>query len=163
MSPNEDRPHVLVLPEDDANRQLANGFHLRVDWDCNRQMQVLRSAGGWHKVLDVFKAKHVSDMKRCTKRFMVLLIDFDKKTSRLDEAKAAIPEYLADRVFILGVWSEPEKLPADLGSYESLGAKLASDCREETDATWQHTLLRHNAGELDRLRQHVRPILFPSL
>jgi hypothetical protein len=28
MSVNKYHPHVLVLPEDDANRQLANGFLL---------------------------------------------------------------------------------------------------------------------------------------
>jgi hypothetical protein len=28
MSVNKYLPHVLVLPEDDANRQLANGFHV---------------------------------------------------------------------------------------------------------------------------------------
>lgn len=28
MSVNKERPHVLILPEDDANRQLANGFQL---------------------------------------------------------------------------------------------------------------------------------------
>jgi len=26
MSPNQYQPHILVLPEDDANRQIANGF-----------------------------------------------------------------------------------------------------------------------------------------
>jgi hypothetical protein len=26
MSANKYKPHVVVLPEDDANRQLANGF-----------------------------------------------------------------------------------------------------------------------------------------
>jgi hypothetical protein len=40
---------------------------------------------------------------------------------------------------------------------------LAKDCREETDTTWGHRLLRHNAGELDRLRKYVRPILFQSI
>jgi hypothetical protein len=28
MSVNKYLPHVLVLPEDDANRQMANGFFL---------------------------------------------------------------------------------------------------------------------------------------
>jgi len=39
---------------------------------------------------------------------------------------------------------------------------MAKDCREDTDTTWGHPLLRHNTGELDRLREHVRPILFAS-
>jgi hypothetical protein len=40
---------------------------------------------------------------------------------------------------------------------------MAKDCREGTDTIWRHDLLRHNAGELDRLAAHVRPILFPSI
>ncbi len=65
-------------------------------------------------------------------------------------------------MFVLGVWSEPEDLRADLGSYETIGLALARDCREETDQTWEHCLLQHNAAELMRLRESVRPILFPS-
>jgi hypothetical protein len=38
MSVNEHQPHVLILPEDRANLQLANGFHLEVPWHRQRQM-----------------------------------------------------------------------------------------------------------------------------
>jgi hypothetical protein len=61
-------------------------------------------------------------------------------------------------VFVLGAWSEPEKL--NLGSYEEVGLAMAKDCRDNGEATWSHRLLRHNAGELERLRKQVRPILF---
>jgi hypothetical protein len=37
---------------------------------------------------------------------------------------------------------------------------MARDCRDDTDNIWRHELLQHNAGELARLRQRVRPILF---
>jgi len=67
----------------------------------------------------------------------------------------------ADRVYILGALNEPEDLKnAGLGSYEEIGLAMAQDCREETDKTWGHRLLKHNATELDRLRERVRPILF---
>jgi len=49
---------------------------------------------------------------------------------------------------------------ATLGSYETIGRALAEDCREGTDTTWEHGLLRHNSGEIGRLRERVRPILF---
>lgn len=39
---NKYLPHVFVLPEDDANVQLANEFHLQVNQ--LRQMQVLEPA-----------------------------------------------------------------------------------------------------------------------
>jgi hypothetical protein len=164
MSVNKNQPQVLVLPEDKANLQMANGFHVEVRWDRQRQMQVLRAAGGWSDVLRLFELVHATEMDRYQCRFMVLLIDFDGRTERLNNAKARIPEGMSDRVFILGTWTEPEALKADLGfSYETIGSAMAKDCREETDTTWGHDLLRHNAGELDRLRQHVRPILFPPV
>jgi hypothetical protein len=70
---------------------------------------------------------------------------------------------LSDRVFVLGVLTDPERLSASLGheTRENIGRALARECYDGTDATWGHPLLRHNAGELDRLREHVRPILFP--
>ncbi len=159
MSVNKYLPHVLVLPEDDANRQMANGFHLELDFARSRRMQVLEVAGGWNRVLDRFESEQ-ADMRRWNQRLMVLLIDFDSDNERLRYAKARIPGDLAERVFILGAWSEPEDLTADLGTYENVGSAMAQDCRHETNVTWGHGLLQHNASEVDRLRRHVRPILF---
>lgn len=161
MSVHRHRAHVFVLPEDDANRQLANGFQLELDWMKQRQMQVLEEAGGWIPVLEHFVADHVSGMESNTRRFMVLLIDFDGRRERLEYAKTKVPAHLENRVFILGSWREPEALRgAALGSYETIGKAMAQDCRDETETVWGHELLRHNAGELARLRESVRPILF---
>jgi hypothetical protein len=164
MSVNRERPHVLVLPEDDANRQLANGFHLEVDAVRQRQMQVLRVAGGWNEVLRLFESEHVAEMDRCNHRSVVLLIDFDNAGDRLSVARSRVPDRLSDRVFILGAASEPEDLararPDGLTSYESIGRKMAEECRDSSDGIWEHNLLRHNSQELERLRQRVRAILF---
>lgn len=160
MSVNKYRPHVYVLPEDDANRQLANGFHLG-DLSDARQMQVLNVAGGWQDVIKCFKTEHVPEMNRNSNRHTVLLIDFDEQQNRLNDVQAEIPERLKGRVFILGAWSEPEHLRPDFGSdYEKIGLALAKVCRDNADQTWAHNLLRHNASELERLRKHVRPFLF---
>jgi hypothetical protein len=162
MSVNKYLPHVLVLPEDDANRQLANGFQLDQLLDT-RRLQILEEAGGWQEVLDRFQADHVPEMDRNTNRFMVLLIDFDKVGDRLNNVRATIPDRLRERVFVLGAWSEPEDLRRNLGSYETIGLAMARDCRDNTEVTWAHALLCHNAGELERLREHVRPILFSNI
>lgn len=71
MSVNKYLPHVLVLPKDDAKRQLANGFQLnqRV---ATRKIQILEEAGGWQEVLNRFKADCVPEMDRYANRFMVL-------------------------------------------------------------------------------------------
>ena len=161
MSPNYAKPYVLVLPEDKANSDLATGFHLGVDFSRQRQMQVLRPSRGWIDLLECFKADHVSRMRGNGNQLMVLLIDLDDREDRLTFAKAQIPSDLTERVFVLSAMSEPEALKAaGLGSYEIIGSKLANDCREETADTWSHDLLRHNASELERLIEYVRPILF---
>ncbi len=161
MSVNDHQPHVLVLPEDDANLQIANGFHLEVPWNRQRQMQVLSVARGWPRVLELFQSVHVSEMESNSHRLMILLIDFDGKVERLTQAQAVIPGNLTDRVFILGALNDPEDLKATLGPYENIGSAMARDCRDGTNETWGHELLQHNAGELDRLRKQVRPMLFP--
>lgn len=164
MSANKDRPHVFVLPEDDENRQLANGFYLLLDQNIERRLRVLPVAGGWLKVLDNFVDDHAPGMKRYPRRYFVLLIDFDGKPERLEMAKSKIPAHLTDRVFVLGALREPKDLRHALNhSCEEIGQKLAKDCREKSEATWGHPLLRHNAGELARLQVQVRPILFPSI
>jgi hypothetical protein len=161
VSVNKRRPHVFVLPEDGANRQLARGFQLEVDWTRQRQMQVLEEAGGWMAVLERFDSDHVAGMESNAQRFMVLLIDLDGKQARLQDVKGKIPVHLTDRVFVLGTLSEPESLKsAGLGTNEMIGKAMAQNCREETDTIWGHDLLRHNAGELARMRERVRPILF---
>ncbi len=169
MSANNSLPHIFVLPEDDADRQLATGFHLEVNWDRQRRLQVLEEAGGWPKVVKLFKSDHIGKMRRYPERLMVLLIDFDDKQDRFDKVWQdrfdkvwkEIPDDLKDRVFILGARKDPEALTrAKLGSLETIGKALARDCREDTDMTWGHDLLKHNAGELERLRERVRPILF---
>jgi hypothetical protein len=164
MSVNRDLPHVLVLPEDDANRSLATGFWLQIAANRQRQMDVRRVAGGWNNVLDVFNEDYVRDMERYFTRYMVLLIDFDGHEGRLQQAQNRVPQHLADRVFVLGTLTKPEKLKAaGLGAYEKIGENLARDCHENTNEAWGHELLQHNAGELARLRQHVLPILFPAI
>ena len=162
MSVNKHLPHVFILPEDDANVQLANGFQLDLALDT-RRIQILEEAGGWTEVLAIFQSEHIPAMNRYSKRFMVLLVDFDHREDRLGEITATIPNHLRERVFVLGVWSQPEELRRSLHSgYESIGLSMAKDCRENSEKIWAHALLRHNAGELTRLRERVRPILFPQ-
>jgi hypothetical protein len=162
MAVNKYLPHVLVIPEDEADRQLANGFLLDQSLST-RRIQVLEEAGGWTRVLDQFESDHVAGMESWPARFIVLLIDFDGHVDRLGQAKSRIPASLADRVFILGSLTDPEDLKRTLGNtLEEIGKTLANDCREDTEHIWGHDLLQHNASELDRLRRSVRPFLFPS-
>jgi hypothetical protein len=151
MSVNKYLPHVLVLPEDDANRQIANGFLLDIS---TRQVQVLVEVGGWAEVRDRFASDHVDAMRKYKN-------DFDGHANRLKTIKKTIPDDLIDRVFVLGTLSEPERLrQLGLGTYEVIGKAMAGDCRNGTNVIWSHCLLRHNASELSRLRIGACGVLF---
>ena len=51
MAVNDYKPHLFVIPEDDANRQFAHGFELYFRLR-SRAMQVMHVAGGWEKVVN---------------------------------------------------------------------------------------------------------------
>ncbi len=156
MSANRLKPHVLILPEDDANRQLANGFERGLR---TRQFQVLPPAGGWPKIGPKFELAHIPEMRANPNRQMVLLVDFDKSKVRFDQIWKSVPDDLLNRVFILGVWTNPEKLKHSR-SLESIGKELAIACKDDVPGDWNDELLRHNLPELERMRQSIGPILF---
>jgi hypothetical protein len=168
MRVNKFVEHILVLPEDDANRQIINGFILNLNVN-ETAIQVLPIANGWKKVVDKFKNDHVSEMGKFPKRMIVLVIDFDdykepdglSYENRLIYIKSQVPEDLQERVFILGSRTAPEKLKNDMKkSFEDIGEALAKDCVENTNETWEHHLLRHNENELKRISVAVKPFLF---
>lgn len=165
MSVNKYRPHILVLPEDDANREIVNGFLLHPDLDP-RVIEVLPPARGWSHVVEDFIQVHVREMRKYPKRRMVLLVDFDQQSPRLDQVKDKIPRELIDKVFVLGVFSKPERLKGEMRkSFEEIGKALAQDCTDDTRSTWEHDLLRHNEPELDRMDHAIPPVrqvLFPG-
>lgn len=155
MSCNKHTPHLLILPEDDANRELANGFLLDSRVRC-RNIQILKPAGGWLKAV---KSINTYNLDRYEKRQLLLLIDFDDDVeSRQKEICASIPENFKSRVYILGTASEPEKLNAALGrpSLENIGLQVANACANNSNTFWEHPLLEHNLDELGRLIKGVR-------
>lgn len=156
MSVNRHKPHIMVLPEDDANRQMAIGFERLVG---TRQFQVLSPAGGWPKLGPKFQSAHIPEMRAIPSRFMVLLVDFDHARVRYDQIAKSVPADLVSRVFILGVWTDPEDLKRGR-TLESIGKDLATACECDVSGEWDDPLLRHNAPELERLRTTAHPILF---
>ncbi|SRR5579871_3887704 len=159
MSINKDRPHVLILPEDERNRQLADGFYIELQ--SPRQFRVLGAEKGWPGVKQAFAAVHARLMETYPDRYMILLADGDGDPAllrrRLEEV---IPEAVADRVFILGARGEAEDLKRAVpGRYEKIGELLAIECRTGTNQVWNNEQLRHNADELARM-QAIKELLF---
>lgn len=163
MSVNKHRPHLYIIPEDDDDRELANGFvnNLSVN-DC--QVQVLPVAGGWPSVLDKFKSEYIKHLNDYDGGHVVLLIDFDEQVdSRRQRFRDAIPTPLRERVFVVGVLDEPKDLKKAINyskSYEEIGSALADDCHNNTTGMWDHDHLKHNNVERIRLIKAVKPILF---
>ncbi|MEL6493211.1 MAG: hypothetical protein AAFQ95_24935 [Cyanobacteria bacterium J06621_3] len=159
MGLNKYQDSLLVLPEDDANRQLAVGFSVNLNVKENA-IQVLNEAGGWSKAVDSLEKTYSHILRKYTKMRIVLLIDFDQRDDRLAYVQQRIPDELRDRVFILGVQSEPERLKASLRKgLEAIGESMADDCANDTDEIWGHALLNHNQAELARMIRTVKPFL----
>lgn len=161
MSVNLYKSHVLVLPEDDANRQLVNGF-LQDPALNSRAIQVLPIAGGWAKVRDVFVSDQIALLRKFPERHLVLLIDFDEQVADREQIfRAVIPPDVCERVYLLGTHDEPEPLRKACGvSLEKIGEKLAGACANDESGLWNHAMLVHNGAELERLTQNVKPFLF---
>lgn len=140
---------------------MANGFALEVRHV--RQIQILVEAGGWSHVRDEFLKSHQNSMRRFPERRIVLLLDFDNNGSRRSEIENKVSPDLKERVFLIGVKSNPEGLKqAGLGTFEEIGRLLAVECRDELRDLWRHRLLQDNLTELERLRTSVRPFLFQA-
>lgn len=160
MKVNREKRHLLVLPEDDANRQIVIGFinHLNVN---NSAIQVVPIADGWKKAVDQLTNDYAPGMRQFSQRRIVLIIDFDKDENRFSYVESQIPDDLKERVFVLGVQSNPEKLRSDIKkSFEEIGKALAKDCSDNTNELWEHELLTHNKTELERMVSSVKLFLF---
>jgi hypothetical protein len=157
---NKYKPHLQILPEDDANREFATGFLLesRV---CERSINVLKPAGGWMKVVESIES---CGLASTPERRLLLLIDFDDDVeNRLQIVRSRIPENLRERVFILGTASEPEQLRKQLGKkLEDIGQQIAKECADGDGQFWIHPLVQHNQGELERLSREVKGFLIDA-
>jgi hypothetical protein len=126
-----------------------------------RRIQILPEAGGWKNACETFFSEHVKGMHKYPERYFVLLIDFDGQIDRAANIKERILPDLKNRVFIIGTKTEPEALKqAGLGSLESIGRRLAKECRDGNREIWSHDLLKQNASEIDRLDKAVGRLLF---
>ena len=161
MSINRERPHLLVLPEDDEWRQVVNGFLQEASVNRN-SLQVLPNAGGWPNAFDSIADSYAARMRKYPECRIVLLIDFDHDQDRFEKNKNRIPADLSDRVFVIGILSkEPKDFCKETGmNLEKIGEELAKNCSDNILGLWDHALLKHNQSELERIIPSVKPFLF---
>ena len=161
MSVNKYKSHVYVIPEDDANRQIIDGFLLH-DAVADRAVLVRGPAGGWSKVLDVFVEEYLPKLNGLPNAHVIMVVDFDGVENRKDYFEQRVPVEVRPRVFVIGSKDNPEILARELKKmFEGIGNALAEECLQDDFKLWHHDHLKHNNEELQRLREVVRPILFP--
>jgi hypothetical protein len=158
---NKYAPHVYVIPEDDADRQIADGFalHHRVK---ETRIQVMPPAGGWLKVLETFRDEYIPKLRNYPTTHVVMLIDFDNQVEkRRANFEQETPKEFKTRVFVIGSKDAPETLKKETKkSFEEIGRSLADDCDAGTTVLWGHEQLSHNDADRKRLVETVMPFLF---
>lgn len=163
MSVNKYRPHVFLIPEDDADRQVARGFlnHHAID---TRSAQIMPLADGWPHIPGMLEKEYLPKLRESKNAHVVVIVDFDDKgDGRYDRLIEVVPEEYRDRVFVIGTRKEPETARSELGkSFETIGRELANECDEDKFELWQDEHFQHNEDELKRLVETVKPILFGS-
>lgn len=149
---NRYQKHILVLPEDDANRQIANGFF--VNWAGGIQQSICPVARGWRRTFDELRDDYENHVRNFPKCRFVILIDFDDHfDERMNLFRRMVPEDLQDRIFLLGCIHEPETVRRELNTtFEGIGRILAEDCDTSTRSVWNANQFRHNSLELNRLK-----------
>jgi hypothetical protein len=153
--------HVYVIPEDDADRQIAVGFvnHRRVR---DTRIQVMPVAGGWRNVLKTFMDEYIRKLRDYPLAHVVMIIDFDGCfDQRREEFENSIPVDIKPRVFVVGPKHTPETIKGALNkSFEKIGESLADECDAGPAGLWGHVQLNHNDPDRRRLDQTVKPFFF---
>ena len=151
-------PHLHILPEDKANRDMALGFseHPLVD---GRRIKVLPVADGWRVAAEQLRGALGAGLREFPERRLLLLIDFDGDSERRTKVVEGVPSEIVSRVYILGVSSEPERLKANRWSFGEIGETIAQGCVDDAYGFWSGPLVIHNRSELERLRESVRPFV----
>ena len=115
MSPNRHQDHVIIIPEDDADRQIANGFCSSYQLGTRgRRVQVVNETGGWHNAEATLHKTYVPHLREFNNSRVVLVIDFDSDATRGAEVLERVPEELRDRVFVIGSLTDPQDLARSL-------------------------------------------------
>jgi len=136
MSVNPYRPHLLIVPEDDALHLIATGFRLRVPF---ARIRVADIAGDRDALYEQFVNKELTDLKKFPSRVLVLLTDFDNGGGRHDDIRSATPKDLRERVFVLGPKKEAEDLRQEMlaahlitpNKFETIGEVMAAGCTDQ--------------------------------
>jgi hypothetical protein len=161
VSANKYTPHLIVIPEDQAVREIVNGFSTCLDAN-ERQFSVYDLARGWERGKEILLDLSKGYMREYPHSYAILIVDFDRNAHRGSEIKNQVPEGVRDRVFVVGVLNEPEDLKESTGmKFEELGRQIAGGCKDSSIDFWKgQELLAHNVDEIRRLSGAIRDLFF---
>ncbi len=159
MGLNKHKPGLYVIPEDDADRQIANGF--LEDFRVQNAFQVMPPAQGREKVLSQIIEVYVPILQKYKQLKVIGVLDFDGRKDRYEQKLQEIPNGVRERVFLLGTLNNPEKLKASAGlHFESLGEKLAQECCDANFELWNNEQLVFLKDEVLRAKEELWTVLF---
>jgi hypothetical protein len=151
MSINKEKPHFHIIVEDDANRQILNGFANCLN--VKRDNFKITTERGWLSVVEKVKNDYIPKLRKYSHGRVLMIIDFDNEVER---RRSLISKELGiefeNRIFTLGVKTEPEDFRKKIRqSFEVIGKNLAENCPGEPSTLWNDELLVHNRSELARM------------
>jgi hypothetical protein len=150
MASNKFQWHLRIFVEDDANRQIVNGF-LESFFQRNipRYIRVLPPSGGWGITL---KRAQQDCAEGGSCRRVLAVIDFDGDADRI----RAVSTKGQANFYVMGCREEPEKLRQLLqhpGHFSTLGDSLAREYCDNNTSLWPHIV---NKEALDSLMQDAK-------
>ncbi|MDR3298471.1 MAG: hypothetical protein LBU43_00340 [Candidatus Accumulibacter sp.] len=158
MGLNREQPHLVIYPEDSATKDLADSFKYfsKILKIRPEQLTVKPPAKGWSNALD--RARNDDQLGRFPKRNVLLLIDLDTRSERIERILDEINDShaVADRFFVVGWQGNIEQLKSKECSgrgFDKLAEKMANDavdCR----GIWEDRCFEQmrSAGQYERLR-----------
>jgi len=164
---------VIIYPEDPKTKDLADALKTAKFGSVfdQRRINVKPSCRGWEDAVEI--AIKNCDLKRFSKRRIIILIDFDKQGTRLSEVKQRIPPECASKFYIVG-WSgniEELKHQTDCAGkgVHKLAEKLVDDCQPECHGLWERpefAQMRESTSdsksECERLRAELLPLILQT-
>lgn len=156
---NKFKPHLFIVPEDDADRQIAVGFQMHLE--AKGEMQIVDVARGWLKVVGVIKDEYVPLLKNNLNSHVLGIIDCDKDADRIAGQLENFPEDIRNRIFLLGVNENPQEFKRSAKMhFAEIGEKLADECYKDELDLWNHEMLSYSSSEALRAKDVLRELVF---
>ncbi len=158
MSVNLFKPHLVILPEDEKNRDIALAVQRHLPRAFANQIKIENPLRGWLKTLDAIDLVYQPNKDE---QYIVAVIDFDDNLEERHQMIAKRFEengYNKGHVFVIGAKSEAENV-WQMPILQDKTLRLENeDYLKFTDRFWTSDQLVHNRATLEALCQMVHKV-----